>query len=361
MGQEIIEQYREQHDKYQGFCNTVCTLLRGLLQSQGLKYHSVDGRVKTEKSLADKMARKQDKYCDLCDITDIAGVRIITYYSDEVDAIAELVEREFDVDQENTIDKRKALDPDRFGYLSLHYVVSLKSNRADLPEHVAYAGMKLEIQIRSILQHTWAEIEHDLGYKKVIEVPREIRRNFSRLAGLLEIADKEFVETRTKLRDYAAQVSEQIGKDDSEVLIDRVSIQAYIDSSAVLKNVNRKLADISHSAYKEETIQDVSFTLKKLEIMGISRIWELDELLKANMSTILAIGKNLLNKNYGGLAFIDNTIGLFYLCYALAAQSKDQLLDYLRQANIHQKETEDETTEQFAQRILDAAASVRTK
>ena len=52
--------------------------------------------------------------------------------------------------------------------------------------------VKLEIQIRSILQHAWAEIEHDLCYKNSTPLPRKIKRRMYRLAGVLELADKEF-------------------------------------------------------------------------------------------------------------------------------------------------------------------------
>lgn len=83
------------------------------------------------------------------------------------------------------------MEPDRFGYCSVHYVVEMSQKRLNLYEHQAYEGLKCEIQIRSVLQHAWAEIEHDLGYKSEIAIPKRIRRNFSRLAGLLEIADKE--------------------------------------------------------------------------------------------------------------------------------------------------------------------------
>src|SRR5438309_774277 len=49
-----------------------------------------------------------------------------------------------------------------------------------------------EIQVRTILQHSWAEIEHDIQYKSVSVIPAEIRRRFMSLAGMLEIADREF-------------------------------------------------------------------------------------------------------------------------------------------------------------------------
>jgi hypothetical protein len=83
-----------------------------------------------------------------------------------------------------------------------------------LPENGEYppelCGIKFEIQMRSSLQHTWAEIEHDLGYKSMYEVPREVRREFSRIAGLLELADESFVRIRSKIADYNKQTTENI-------------------------------------------------------------------------------------------------------------------------------------------------------
>jgi ppGpp synthetase/RelA/SpoT-type nucleotidyltranferase len=107
---------------------------------------------------------------------------------------------------ENTIDKRKTLSPNVFGYLSVHYVVSFDKNRLKKKAFADYKDIRFEIQIRSILQHAWAEIEHDLGYKSEIEVPDEIRRKFSRLAGLLEIADSEFISLRDISKNYALDV-----------------------------------------------------------------------------------------------------------------------------------------------------------
>ena len=59
-----------------------------------------------------------------------------------------------------------------------------------------------EIQIKTILQHSWAEIEHDLGYKTEFEVPRNIRRSFSKAASLLETVDDIFSDIRTKRIQY---------------------------------------------------------------------------------------------------------------------------------------------------------------
>jgi ppGpp synthetase/RelA/SpoT-type nucleotidyltranferase len=176
--------------------------LQGLIQStveaNGIQVLGVTSRVKSKASVRRKLERT-DREGDIGSLTDILGIRIITYFRDEVDAVARLIEEEFKIDAERSVDKRAALDPDRFGYLSLHYIAQLNQNRSQLVEYRTYAGVLFEVQIRSILQHAWAEIEHDRGYKSEAEVPRAVRRRFSRLASLLELADDEFLGLRNEL------------------------------------------------------------------------------------------------------------------------------------------------------------------
>ncbi|MDQ2730965.1 MAG: hypothetical protein M3Y56_04845 [Armatimonadota bacterium] len=190
--EKIMGQYSVQRELFQRLGSKLQPLLDSLLQDIGAQVLFVDMRVKEENSLRRKIASKPDQYSALSDITDILGLRVVTYRSGEVDSIAEVVSQEFNIDPNNSIDKRAALADDQFGYLSLHYVANLNQERLSLPEYRPFAACKFEIQIRSVLQHTWAEIEHDIGYKPGIELPVGMRRRFSRIAGLLEVADEEF-------------------------------------------------------------------------------------------------------------------------------------------------------------------------
>ncbi|WP_414714812.1 GTP pyrophosphokinase, partial [Sporosarcina koreensis] len=183
------------------------------------------------------------------DITDTVGVRVITYFNDDVDKIAKVIEREFEVDRENSIDKR-VTDPDRFGYSSLHYVVNFNADRVKFIEYKDFKEVKFEIQIRSILQHAWAEIEHDLGYKSKNEVPKEIRRDFSRIAGLLEIADNEFMRIKNFLDNYSRVMGTKIRDLDLNVPIDKVTLMEYVATSQVVKEILIKMCSaigIDHS------------------------------------------------------------------------------------------------------------------
>jgi ppGpp synthetase/RelA/SpoT-type nucleotidyltranferase len=173
-------------------------LIQVLLEGKGIRVHGVTSRIKSRASVRRKLELSAGRRT-FSSLTDLLGIRVITYFPDEVNAVANVIEREFKVDKENSVDKRAILDPDRFGYLSLHYVLQLSDSRSRLPEYHAFRDLKFELQIRSILQHAWAEIEHDLGYHSKVVVPVEVRRRFSRLAGLLELADAEFLGIREQL------------------------------------------------------------------------------------------------------------------------------------------------------------------
>ncbi|MBV9853926.1 MAG: hypothetical protein JOY82_05300 [Streptosporangiaceae bacterium] len=216
-------------------------LIHDLLKADGIRLHTVAARVKSKDSAARKLVAGE-AVRPLSSLTDMLGIRIITYFRDEVDAVAKVIEREFAIDEVNSVDKRAALDPDRFGYLSLHFVAQLNSDRIALTEYRQYGGIKFEIQIRSILQHAWAEIEHDLGYKSEAAVPRSIRRRFSRLAGLLEIADDEFVGIRNELAAHQASASAIIGKGTWNIEIDQDSLFSFTSASEEVGRIDKFIA-----------------------------------------------------------------------------------------------------------------------
>lgn len=123
-------------------------------------------------------------------ITDMAGVRIVAYVTSDIPIICSIVKRLFEIDEKNSDDKRSKLESDKVGYLSIHYIVSLK--QSDL-EYNKYKDMKCEIQVRTVLQHAWAQIFHDRQYKPISEeqIPIDLVRQTNLIAGSLEILDSE--------------------------------------------------------------------------------------------------------------------------------------------------------------------------
>jgi putative GTP pyrophosphokinase len=183
---------------YANLADVVARIVTQSLASRGIKIHSVQHRAKEASSFTRKASTPLDenptepKYADpIRQITDLAGVRIITHFLDTVSDVDKMLTAEFEIIEKSN--KATALiASDRFGYQSIHYLLRIKSDRGSLPEYQRFSKDVIEVQVRTILQHAWAEIEHDIQYKSLRSIPIEIRRRFVALAGMLEIADREF-------------------------------------------------------------------------------------------------------------------------------------------------------------------------
>ncbi|MDP9961754.1 GTP pyrophosphokinase [Chryseobacterium lathyri] len=180
--------------KHKLFTNNLKNLIESLLQVNDIKYHIIECRTKSIDSLIDKIDRKQIN--EINEITDLSGIRIITYYQDDIDAIEKIILDNFKIDEPNSINKSNLYKSNEFGYLSVHYIVSLNRQRQKLAEWKNFATLKAEIQVRTVLQHSWASISHELSYKKKYEIPKQLERKLYRLAGLFELADEQFLNIR---------------------------------------------------------------------------------------------------------------------------------------------------------------------
>ena len=170
-------------------------IITTLLDDAGINYLSVTGRTKSVASFAAKAVRSLDGealYADpLTEITDVVGVRVITYLQSDVVAVAELFADQLTVIADRDLGEETAREG-RFGYASRHLLISAPAAR----ERPA------SVQVRTVLQHAWAEFEHDIRYKGTVpaELAPDLERRFSLAAGLLELADREFSEIRNQLQ-----------------------------------------------------------------------------------------------------------------------------------------------------------------
>ena len=227
-------QYERQRGIYRDFTEDAVRIIKTCLDDREINYHTITGREKDPESFEKKAAQTfpddplTAKYSDpITQITDKAAIRVTTYFLDTVDSVVQVIDSEFDVLER--IDKTSR-DPDRLGYQSIHYLVQYPRSRTSLSEYRRFSGLIAEIQVRTILQHAWAEIEHDIQYKAVAAVPELIRRRFTALAGLVEIADREFqaiAHENTAIR-AKARVDIDAGEL-QQVEITRDSFKEYID------------------------------------------------------------------------------------------------------------------------------------
>ena len=225
----------------------------------------------------------------------------------------------------------------------------MNEDRLKLPENRGYAGIKCEIQIRTVLQHAWAEIEHDLGYKSEIDIPKDIRRSFSRLAGLLEVADKEFQEIRDFLETYRekveAEISEKSDYGTPDCELDAVVLEAVLKTKPNFQELNRRIGEIAGMKIrvpaKQKDKQDYyGGTLQKLNCLGISTTAQLDQLAERGADLASYLADKFLRDRYKTEpegATLPNTIGVFYLCYAqliLNNYSKERVVQYMENTSI---------------------------
>jgi len=268
--------------------------------------------------LAEKISRPDKQYRTLEDVTDLSGVRVITYFTDDVDKIGTLIEQEFKVFYDKSVDKRKVLSPDKFGYLSLHYVCTLSDERVTLSEYSTFRGYICEIQVRSILQHAWAEIEHDLGYKVPQGIPEAVRRRFSRLAGLLEMGDDEFKSIRDELEAYAVSIKREIPLAPSQVLIDRLSLIAFVSQDSEYQNLDSALAKFAGATLGDIANDYADARVQELQYVGIKTIQELKSALERNGNSIIRVFKDRVKP--GSYTSLSRGIALFYLAQVLVAK-----------------------------------------
>ena len=168
--------------------------LHELMRDAGVNFDRVDARVKSWTSLKEK-ARKTRADGELVypdpwnDIKDIVGARITVLHSTEIPAVQRLLADQFEVLR--SVDKAEETRvAGGFGYGSHHLVVRVEEQSEGLED---YVGQVFEVQIRTVLQHAWAEFEHDIRYKRAAEkLDPQVDRAFTLAAGLIELADQQF-------------------------------------------------------------------------------------------------------------------------------------------------------------------------
>ena len=312
----ILEEYRELLPVFRKMKDEVMSRLDTCLKSNNILVNGLEGRVKEEKSLAGKLELKGQKYRTLSDITDIVGVRVITFYTEEVDKIAALVEKMFDVDWDNSVDKRRQLGKDSFGYMSLHYVCRIPASLYSDPAHPGMNQFRFEVQMRTALQHVWATMNHDTGYKSGVEVPPEHIRSLTRLAGILELADEEFSRIRKEITDYRRK-AEQLVKDGSfdEVSLNGDTWRNYLALDPFAK-INSKIAAINQAEVQPLSGMPYLGPMLKLGLKTLGDV----ERMRKNCS-LRAYHLALHQISGTDLDIIASTLGLQDICLVYAADN----------------------------------------
>ncbi|GAB3254340.1 GTP pyrophosphokinase [Arthrobacter pigmenti] len=217
--EDCMREFMAKHEHYKAAKDSIYNAIAARLKDDGLNYHVVQHRVKDPDSLRAKLARTghdgSPKYRNgLDDIVDMIGLRVITYLEGDVERAMEALTGWFTVLER--VDKRaEQKQKGTFGYSGQHIVFQIdESNPA--PGCSEHHGQRFEVQFRTILQHAWAEFEHDVRYKGANHDRPEVNRAFTLASGLIELADREFsnidaaVKAQTVDENPAARASDEV-------------------------------------------------------------------------------------------------------------------------------------------------------
>jgi ppGpp synthetase/RelA/SpoT-type nucleotidyltranferase len=163
-------------------------------------------RVKDTDSFLEKALVRKPKSDPLHDITDQVGVRFVVLLLKDIDCVGTIIKKgPWDCQKDRDFEQERLNKPDYFSYQSDHYVIRLK-NDLSISETIVPCGTPCEIQIRTLLQHAYAEMAHDIDYKPSIHLPEDdrkfIRRSLAKGSALIETTDDIFCDIKNTLDEY---------------------------------------------------------------------------------------------------------------------------------------------------------------
>ena len=188
----------------------------------------IQARAKSISSFAEKVARRwDDKHTRPVEqFTDLCGARVIVQTTDQVKGVCEFITKNFEVCEADN--KEVMLGTDRFGYRDMHYIVRLRPGR-DLgikpDERKEIGERKAEIQVRTWVQHAWADTLHDRMYKAKIKASPEMVRTGNLLAAIMEEGDRAFCRLANEIDGIIANYSAYATRDEVE---QKIRIQRLI-------------------------------------------------------------------------------------------------------------------------------------
>lgn len=225
---QFYEDYRRDFDRYAKAAEEASTAVRDLLRGNVEGVQGVEARAKDPFSLLGKL--RQKRYGNPAEeITDLVGVRVITQYPDAAKHVEAALRSAFLINDDESSDKLEELEPEAFGYRSIHLIA--KQRRADSGIREVLGEMWFEIQVRSLLQHAWAEVDHDIKYKSGVDFPKPLKRRLAAIAGSLETLDQAFLDMRgTQTELIAAYRKSYLDRRDEDETFDVARLTAFLEA-----------------------------------------------------------------------------------------------------------------------------------
>lgn len=257
-----VAQYTEKYPDYDRYAKIIEKILKSVVG----KYAPdsiVQTRPKSIASFAGKIWRKRQESIDpVNQFTDLCGARVIANNRDGIKSVCDYIESHFEIDRKNSVTIEQRLKPSEFGYRSIHYIVQFIRGESSpyaieetIPEQLY--GLKAEIQVRTLLEHSWADFSHSIAYKQTFRMPDEWQREMAKLAAFLEESDSQLIRVKNGLKPYLTSYGAYMTKPQIEQEIKILeNVRKYDPENAEIAH------EIAHLAFELEDWQKVITVLE---------------------------------------------------------------------------------------------------
>ncbi|WP_051251670.1 GTP pyrophosphokinase [Psychrilyobacter atlanticus] len=312
-----VEEFQDNMQEYEIFIFHLQQKIERILKDNNIFYVKTEARVKSLDSFKRKLEMKKNKYQNpLEEMTDILGIRIITYYREDLDEILKLLKENFKIDYKNSTNKLQSLKYNEMGYLSLHYICKCKPSQKNL---YGCTDFKFEVQIRTALQHIWAQIDHQLRYKTLANIPNKVQRKLFRISAMLESVDDEFDSIKHDVQVVENFYKDRFNEKEYSLRLDLSSINFYLKyNDRFIRSICKKLGVFHFNNFevaKEEHLEKklIKFALQ----FNKNRVIYIEELVNSiykNTDIILdKLDKDTLKK----INYVVNSSCSFVLTFLL--------------------------------------------
>lgn len=240
----------------------IAFIIENLLQQNKIEYLSVSYRTKNKEGIIEKIGRKKYKK-PTEELTDISGVRVILYLESDIAKVSDIIKSTFNIDDKNSMNNEGRLSSDKIGYRSVHYVCDIGEKRNTLEEYEFISGLNCEIQVRTMLQHAWAELTHDRNYKLGANLPLRIQRKINLFSGMLEIADEGFSEIVNSIEEYKESIKDKDLDQLSSQKINSINLYKFVQE--ISNKIGLKLIPVKD--WGGNTTKDI---IDELEYCGLN-------------------------------------------------------------------------------------------
>lgn len=261
----IYEEYKKKLPDYERIERNVKGAINEFLTTQNIPLLTISSRIKDFDSFYEKISRKSYEN-PFDDNEDFCGIRIVLYYLEDIEKVEKIIEKNFKIQESDN--KSDKLELNEFGYRSKHLIIKINNSWCVTPNYKGLENIKVEIQIRTSLMHTWAAIEHQLGYKANQELDEKLKRKLYLISAKLEDADMQFQEIKNQANKYQEQTIKNSKKAGefvgTELNIDtlRALLAFYFPEYQEAKEMEERLLD--EIIKQGLTISEISLYAKKI-------------------------------------------------------------------------------------------------